>query len=44
MFDAFSGTLHHSQTQKAFWTATMDMKTPPETLTFAQHVLRLPMI
>jgi hypothetical protein len=34
----------HTKTQKAFWTATMDMKTPPETLTFAQHVLRLPMI
>ncbi len=32
----------HTQTQAASWTATMDMKTPPETLTFAQHVLRLP--
>ena len=32
----------HTQTQAASWTATMDMKTPPETLTFAQHILRFP--
>lgn len=32
----------HTQTQAGLWTATMDMKTPPETLTFAQHVLRFP--
>jgi hypothetical protein len=32
----------HTQTQAASWTATMDMKTPPETLTFAEHVLRSP--
>lgn len=32
----------HTKTQKAFWTATLDLKKTPETLTFAQHVLRLP--
>jgi len=32
----------HTQTEAGLWTATMDMKTPPETLTLAQHVLRLP--
>ncbi len=32
----------HTKTQKAFWTATMDTKKPPEALTFAQHVLRMP--
>ena len=34
----------HTRTQAGLWTATMDMKTPPETLTFAQHVLRLPVL
>jgi hypothetical protein len=32
----------HTKTQKALWTVTMDMKKRPETLTFAQHVMRLP--
>jgi hypothetical protein len=32
----------HTKTQAGLWTATMDMKTAPETLTFAQHVLRFP--
>jgi hypothetical protein len=32
----------HTKTQKAFWTATLEMKKRPETLTFAQHVFRMP--
>jgi hypothetical protein len=32
----------HTNTQKAFWTATLNMKTAPEIITFAQHVLYLP--
>jgi hypothetical protein len=34
----------HTKTQKCFWIPTMDMTTPPQIITFAQHVLFLPTI
>ncbi len=33
----------HTKTQSGLWTATMDMKTPPQIIKFAQHVFPLPM-